>query len=129
MRPPTFSADDFLVAARLIAAELGPAAVTVDRVTQRVGATKGAFYYRFTSRDELLSELWLGTVLRFQEGFVAAIEAGDGLAAALHTPAWVRGNPDEARLLVLHRRHDCRANGPGTLCARCRFKGIAFSGA
>ena len=29
---------------------------------------------------------WLTTVLAFQEGFVAAIEAGDGLAAALHTP-------------------------------------------
>ena len=50
--------------------------------------------------------MWLAIVLAFQEGFVAAIEAGDGLAAALHTPAWVRSNLDDARLLLLYHRDD-----------------------
>ena len=36
----------------------------------------------------------------------AAIEADDGLAAALHTPAWVRLHLDDARLLLLYSRHD-----------------------
>jgi len=45
-------------------------------------------------------------VLAYQQGFVAAIEAGDGLAAALHTPAWARRHLDDARLLLLHSRHD-----------------------
>src|SRR5579864_9498211 len=101
-----FEHDDFLVAARELAAERGPAGVTVDSVTARLKAPKGSFYYRFASRDLLLGELWLTTVLAYQQGFVAAIEAGDGLAAALHTPAWVRHHLDDARLLLLYSRHD-----------------------
>src|SRR5215470_5516258 len=96
----------FLGAARALACERGPGAVTVDSVTQRLRAPKGSFYHRFASRDALLGELWLETVLAYQEGFVAAIEAGDGLAAALHTPAWARLHLDDARLLLLYSRHD-----------------------
>ena len=101
-----FDNADFLSAARALAAARGPTAVTVDSVTARLKAPKGSFYYRFASRDLLLGELWLTTVLAYQQGFVAAIEAGDGLAAALHTPAWVRRNLDDARLLLLYSRHD-----------------------
>jgi AcrR family transcriptional regulator len=96
----------FLAAARELAAARGPAAVTVDSITERLNAPKGSFYYRFASRDVLLGELWLATVLAYQQGFVAAIEAGDGLAAALHTPAWARLHLDDARLLLLYSRHD-----------------------
>src|SRR6476661_8676949 len=96
----------FLGAARALACERGPGAVTVDSVTQRLRAPKGSFYHRFASRDALLGELWLETVLAYQEGFAAAIESGDGLAAALHTPAWVRQHLDDARLLLLYSRHD-----------------------
>src|SRR5205807_1968592 len=93
-------------AARELAFERGPTAVTVDSLTQRMGAPKGSFYHRFASRDALLGELWLNTVHAYQEGFVAAIKAGDGLAAALHTPAWSRLYLEEARLLLLYSRHD-----------------------
>jgi AcrR family transcriptional regulator len=96
----------FLAAARELVAERGPVAVTIDSVVERLKAPKGSFYYRFASRDALLGELWLATVLAYQEGFVAAIEAGDGLAAALHTPIWSRGRLDDARLLLLYSRHD-----------------------
>ena len=102
----SFSHADFLTAARDLAAGSGPAAVTVGSVTERLGAPSGSFYYRFASRDVLLAELWLATALGFQEGFVAAIEAGEGLAAALHTPVWVRANLGEARLFLLHHRDD-----------------------
>jgi AcrR family transcriptional regulator len=106
----------FLAAARALACERGPSAVTIDSVTQRLKAPKGSFYYRFASRDELLGELWLATVLAYQEGFAAAIEAGDGLGAALHTPAWVRLHLDDARLLLLYSRHDfVQGNWPATL--------------
>lgn len=101
-----FEHADFLVAARELAAERGPAGVTVGSVTERLKAPKGSFYYRFASRDLLLGELWLAAVLSFQQGFVAAIGAGDGLAAALHMPAWVRQHMDDARLLLLYSRHD-----------------------
>ena len=101
-----FEHADFLVAARELAADQGPAGVTVGSVTARLKAPKGSFYYRFASRDALLGEVWLKTVLAYQEGFVAAIEAGDGLGAALHTPAWARRHLDDARLLMLYSRHD-----------------------
>jgi len=45
-------------------------------------------------------------VLAYQPGFVAAIESGDGLAAALHAPRWSRDHLDDARLLLLYSRHD-----------------------
>jgi AcrR family transcriptional regulator len=106
MGRPLFDNAGFLAAARALACERGPAAVTVDSVTQRLKAPKGSFYHRFASRDALLGELWLATVLAYQEGFVAAIEAGDGLAAALHTPAWARLHLDDACLLLLYSRHD-----------------------
>jgi len=96
----------FLAAARALACDRGPGSVTVDSVTQHLKAPKGSFYHRFASRDALLGELWLETVLAYQEGFVAAIEAGDGLGAALHTPAWSRLHLDDARLLLLYSRHD-----------------------
>ena len=101
-----FDHANFLQAARALITERGPQAVTVDSVAERMGAPKGSFYYRFASRDGLLGEVWLKTVLAYQQGFVAAIEAGDGLSAALHTPAWARRHLDDARLLMLYSRHD-----------------------
>jgi AcrR family transcriptional regulator len=101
-----FDQAGFVAAARALIAERGPQAVTVDSVAERLKAPKGSFYYRFASRDALLGEIWLDTVLAYQEGFVAAIEAGDGLGAALHTPAWARQHLDDARLLMLYSRHD-----------------------
>ncbi len=101
-----FDNGQFLAAARALAVERGPAAVTVDAVIERLRAPKGSFYYRFASRDALLGQLWLETVLAFQQGFVAAIDRGDGLAAALHTPIWVRDHLDEACLLLLYNRED-----------------------
>ncbi len=106
MARAVFDSEGFLAAARAIAAERGPAAVTIGLVAQRLGAPLGSFYHRFASRDALLGQLWLDGVLRFQAGFVEAVAAGDGLRAALHTPAWVRANPQDARLLMLYRRHD-----------------------
>src|SRR5215469_14261107 len=106
MRSAIFDRGDFLAAARVLASERGPAAVTIDSITRHLNAPKGSFYHRFASRDLLLGELWLATVLAYQEGFVAAIDAGDGLGAALHTPAWVRQHLDDACLLLLYGRHD-----------------------
>jgi AcrR family transcriptional regulator len=106
MGRPKFSHADFLAAALAIAAEHGPAAATVAAISERLRAPTGSFYHRFASRSVLLGALWLRTVLDFGEGVGAALDARDGLGAALHTPAWVRAHPDEARLLLLHHRDD-----------------------
>ncbi len=101
-----FDDGDFLDAALAIIAERGPIAATVGSIAERLKAPVGSFYHRFASRDVLLGELWLRTVLDFQQGITAALDAGDGLRAALHTPGWVRGHLDEARLLLLYHRDD-----------------------
>jgi len=102
----TFEHAAFLNAARDLLAKNGPTAVTVNSVTEKLGAPSGSFYYRFASRDVLMAELWLVTALSFQKEYVAAIKAGDGLAAALHTPRWVRANPANARVFLLYHRND-----------------------
>src|SRR6516225_11723854 len=101
-----FTQADFLAAALAIAAEHGPAAVTVASIGERLGAPTGSFYHRFASRSVLLGMLWLKTVLDFQQGISAALDAEDGLAAALHTPTWAREHLDEARLLLVFDRED-----------------------
>lgn len=106
MGRPAFGHADFLDAALAVAAESGLAAVTVGSITRRLKAPTGSFYHRFASRDVALGELWLRTVLAFQQGIGEALDAGDGLAAALHTPRWVRAHVDEGRLLLLYHRDD-----------------------
>jgi AcrR family transcriptional regulator len=106
MKRTVFQRTDFLAAARSLVSEQGPSVVTVDSVMQKTNAPKGSFYYRFDSRDALLGELWLSTILAFQEGFFAALGSGDGLGAALHMPAWARSHLDDARMLLLYNRHD-----------------------
>jgi AcrR family transcriptional regulator len=101
-----YSQEDFLGAALAIIAERGVSEVTVAAVSERLGSPTGSFYHRFASRDVLLGSLWLRAVLQFQTGIGAALDSGDGLKAALHTPAWVRDHPDEARLLLLYDRKD-----------------------
>ena len=106
MGHPAFDNSDFLRAALALAAERGPAAVTIAAISANLKAPTGSFYHRFASRDALLAELWLNTVLAFQQGIEVALNAGDGLRAALHTPNWVRAHLDEGRLLLLYRRAD-----------------------
>jgi AcrR family transcriptional regulator len=106
MGHPAFDNSDFLNAALALAAEHGPPAVTVAAISARLKSPTGSFYHRFASRDALLAELWFNTVLAFQEGISAALDAGDGLRVALHTPAWVREHLDEGRLLLLYHRDD-----------------------
>jgi len=101
-----FDEADFLAAAQAIAVEHGPAAATVASISQRLKAPTGSFYHRFASGDVLLGTLWLKTVLDFQQGVSAALDAEDGLAAALHTPNWSRAHLAEARLLLVFDRED-----------------------
>jgi AcrR family transcriptional regulator len=101
-----FSEIDFLAAALSVADAKGLPGVTVGSITAHLKAPTGSFYHRFASRNVLLGALWLRTVLNFQEGITAALDAKDGLQAALHTPAWTRAHPEEARLLLLYDRRD-----------------------
>src|SRR3954468_12593816 len=105
-RRAQFSDSDLLQAAAEVAAHGGPAAATVGAIAKAAGAPTGSLYHRFPSRDVLLGRLWLDLIGRFQAGWMEALARGDAAAAALHSVAWARAHPREARLLLLYRRED-----------------------
>ena len=79
-------------------------------LAKELGAPSGSIYYRYSSREELLAELWMDVVEEFQNGFVANLAAADdvegAVATALFMALWTRQHPLESRLLLLHRRKD-----------------------
>ncbi|MFB7939804.1 TetR/AcrR family transcriptional regulator [Streptomyces sp. NPDC056049] len=104
-RPPRFDTDQILDAAVRLAASAGPAGVTVSAVAQAIGAPSGSMYHRFTGRSALLAEVWLRTVERFQEGYLARLHSDPdprtaARKAARHVVAWSRTRPEEAALLL-----------------------------
>ena len=118
-RPARFSDSDLLDAAAEVAAANGPAATTISAIAEAAGAPTGSLYHRFPSRDVLLGTLWLDLIGQFQARWIAALDADDIEAAALHTPNWVRAHPREARLLLLYRREDFLAGAwPSALADR-----------
>ena len=109
-RPPKFDEEQMLAAAsRLIAAD-GPSGATIGAIGRAVGAPTGSIYHRFASRDVLLAEVWLRAAAAFQNAFferlAGPVPPAAGQAAGLYMAQRVRENPDEARLLLLHRRED-----------------------
>ena len=105
-----FSHEQIVDATARIAARAGPAHVTIAAIAGEVKAPTGSIYHRFGSRDMLLAEVWLRAAAEFQLAYVEKLAGADpweaGLAAVLFVPARVRERPDEARILILHRRED-----------------------
>ncbi|MEU1883025.1 helix-turn-helix domain-containing protein [Streptosporangium sp. NPDC020072] len=103
-RPSQHDVDRLLDAAVRLAAQSGPGSVTMAAVAREAGAPSGSVYHRFPSRAALLAALWLRTVGRFQEGFLAATHEEPPeravMAAAGHVVAWSRANPLQARVLL-----------------------------
>ncbi|MFC4908453.1 TetR/AcrR family transcriptional regulator [Actinomadura gamaensis] len=109
-------------AVRLAAAE-GPAAVTMAAVAKASGAPNGSVYHRFPNRAALLSELWIRTVERFQDGYLAALAshpdpARAGAAAARHVVSWSRANPEQAAVLLHGAEALGRKEWPAAQAAR-----------
>jgi AcrR family transcriptional regulator len=132
-RPARFPSDLILdSAARLLGAG-GPAAATTTAVAAAIGAPSGSIYHRFPSRDLLLARLWVRTVARFQAAFLAALADPDphraAVGAAVAVPAWCREHPDEARVLLLHRRADLVGRWPAELDVDLSVLDDAVSGA
>ncbi len=109
-RKAKFDKQALAQAALHLAAEGGPRAVTIAAIAERIGAPTGSFYHRYSSRDQLLGELWMDVVESFQRELVERLaEARDveGAAqAALLMVSWTREHLPESRLLLLHHRRD-----------------------
>jgi AcrR family transcriptional regulator len=103
-RPALHDTQTLLDVALAIAADRGPASVTIAAVSAASGAPSGSLYHRFDDRAALLGQLWLRTTGSFQAGFLGALTsapAAEGcVAAAGHVVNWCRDHPPEARLLL-----------------------------
>ena len=109
-RPELHSSDDILDAARRLVVDGGARAATVNRLVEVSGAPKGSIYHRFGGLDELLAALWLRTVRRSQDAFLAALDQPGAVqaavAAALSLHDFAATHPEDARLLAAVRRED-----------------------
>ncbi len=127
-RPALFHRHTILRAARDVAADHGPARLTLAGLSEKLGAPTGSIYHRYPSREVLLADLWLETVESFQPEFLEALSGGDTLAAGLDairfSLKWVRANRRSARLLLIYRREDFIA-GPWPEQLRARAEALA----
>jgi AcrR family transcriptional regulator len=118
-RPAKFDSEQILDATARLIAEQGPGQATMAGIARSLGAPSGSIYHRFETRDLLLARLWLRTVRRAQQGFLAALAIEDiaraASEAALHIPRWSRRHLAEASILLLYRREDLAARWPEEL--------------
>jgi AcrR family transcriptional regulator len=124
-RPARFDDEQIVAATARVAALHGPAGATVARIATALRAPTGSIYHRFASRDVLLGEVWLRAAESFQAGFAAHLAGPDaraaGLAAVRYVPRQVREQPQQARILLLHRREDFLHRGwPAAMKARAK---------
>lgn len=101
-RPARFDPDAMLDAAAALAESSGPAAVTMSAVTAAIGAPSGSVYHRFADRPALLAALWLRTVHRFQDAWLAVLVSDPPAVdrAAGHVVDWSRRHRAEATVLL-----------------------------
>ena len=107
-RPRQYDVDDLLAHARDLWIGRGVDGLTIRALSAASGASNGAVYHAFGSRDGLLARVWAeeaGRFLTFQRDRVAdAMREGDAtealVAAALAPAAYAKDNEDGARLLL-----------------------------
>jgi AcrR family transcriptional regulator len=81
--------------------------VSVAQIGEAISAPTGSIYHRFTSRDDLMGQLWLRSIQRFHRRLFRAAEStekpDDALAAlAATTVGYCRAHPDEALAMALY---------------------------
>lgn len=105
------TSDAILDAVRSLLLDGGPRAATIAAIAGASGAPPGTLNHRFGNREAIMSATWLRAVERFHEHALSALESTDdpietAVALALSVPAFARGYPDDARLLLSLRSAD-----------------------
>ncbi|MEV0336051.1 TetR/AcrR family transcriptional regulator [Nocardia sp. NPDC050717] len=117
-RPQKYTLDELLDAAAAAVLEHGLEA-TLSQVSARIGVPTGSIYHRFASREHLMIALWLRSIRRFHEGFLAAALEPDARTAvrdcAVHIPRFCREHPADARAMMLYRHAELRTTAPPEL--------------
>jgi AcrR family transcriptional regulator len=120
-RPRQHDLDALLGHARSLWIERGADGLTIRALSSASGASNGAVYHAFGSRDGLLARVWAqeaGRFLGFQRDRVReAMRDGDAtsalVAAALAPATYATDNADGARLLLAATADDMLAADPG----------------
>ncbi|WP_433060346.1 TetR/AcrR family transcriptional regulator [Dactylosporangium sp. CS-033363] len=89
-RPARHDSGSLLDAAVRLVVAGGPKALTMAAVAREAGGPSGSVYHRFAGRPALAAALWLRTVERFQDGFLAALAEGRPAHAARRGPRRAR---------------------------------------
>ncbi|MDR1512987.1 MAG: TetR/AcrR family transcriptional regulator [Propionibacteriaceae bacterium] len=94
--------------------------VSVAQIGEAIGAPTGSIYHRFSSRDDLMAQLWLRSIGRFHERLVPgadpALTPDDALVAvARETVEYCRAHPDEALAMTLFSQERLLRVAPGHL--------------
>ncbi|OUZ09477.1 TetR family transcriptional regulator [Aeromicrobium sp. PE09-221] len=108
--------DELLDIAEQIVTSGDPAGLTLRALASATGASNGTIYHAFSSKDQLLAQLWLRAWSRLGDQIVEALHAvsrhprddDEGvaavIAAALAPVEFVRRFPISARLFFAQRR-------------------------
>ena len=109
-RPELYPTESILDAARNVVLDEGIGAATIAAIAKSSGAPVGSIYHRFSSVDELLTEMWIRAVRRSQERFAMAAEHPDAteaaVGAALSVYDFCVEHPADARLLLSYGPDD-----------------------
>lgn len=112
-RPRLYDQDQILDAVERLAAQSGPAAVTIRAVSDAIGVSNGAVYHTFGSRAGLVGRAWLRAGHRFldaQSQLIDAAPEGDATAAvvaAAEAPAiFADEHPHSSQLILTVRRDE-----------------------
>lgn len=131
-RPRLHDPDTVLDAAESLAAESGPAAVTIRAISSIVGVSNGALYHTFGSRGGLLARAWLRAGRRFLQTQNAQVDAAlaapgpdagiEAVTAAADAPAaFAERYPNSCRLLLTMPRHELLGSDlPDDICTEIR---------
>ncbi len=100
------SAQDWTAAAVAALAGGGVAAVAVEPIAARLGATKGSFYWHFTGRDALLEAALAHWERTGTEDVIALVEAEPDIAARLRRLLAIAIGGDDSVELALQPTAD-----------------------
>ena len=117
-RPVRFSKDDILDGAAQALMQVGPS-LSIATIARQIDGPSGSIYHRFRSREELLIQLWLRSIRRFQAGFLSACATNDPhvaiTKAAGHIISYCREHPQDALAMTLYRHVKLIDSAPAEL--------------
>ncbi len=103
-RPSKFEESTLIQVATTLAADRGPARLTMQALAAALRAPSGSIYHRFQGRPALLAAVWLDALTSFQTAWWAGAEdAPTAEAVALLPLRWARKERARAKVLSAYR--------------------------